>query len=69
MPKMMPFIIRNWNAKIRSQVISGVTNKFGLGVQNEAGLKLTEFFSRGHTGHSKHCFPTTQETLHMNITK
>ena len=43
MPKMMPFIIRNWNAKIRSQVISGVTNKFGLGVQNEAGQRIIEF--------------------------
>ena len=37
------FIIGDWNAKLRSQVIPGVTGKFGLGVQNEAGLKLTEF--------------------------
>ena len=32
-----------WNAKVRSQEIPGVTGKFGLGVQNEAGKKLTEF--------------------------
>ena len=37
------FIIGNWNAKVGSQEISGVTDKFGLGVQNEAGQRLTEF--------------------------
>ena len=37
------FIIRNWNAKVGCQEISGVTGKFGLGVQNEAGQRLTEF--------------------------
>ena len=31
------FIIGDWNAKVRSQEIPGVTGKFGLGVQNEAG--------------------------------
>ena len=31
------FIIGNWNAKIGSQEIPGVTGKFGIGVQNEAG--------------------------------
>ena len=37
------FIIGNWNAKVRSQETSGVTGKFGLGVQNEAGQGLIEF--------------------------
>ena len=37
------FIIGDWNAKVGSQEISGVTSKFGLGVQNEAGQRLTEF--------------------------
>ena len=37
------FIIGDWNAKIGSQEIPGVTGKFGLGVQNEAGQRLTEF--------------------------
>ena len=37
------FIIRDWNAKVGSQETPGVTGKFGLGVQNEAGQKLTEF--------------------------
>ena len=37
------FIIGNWNAKVGSQEIPGVTCKFGLGFQNEAGQRLTEF--------------------------
>ena len=37
------FIIGDWNAKVGSQEISGVTGKFGLGEQNEAGQRLTEF--------------------------
>ena len=63
------FIIRDWNAKVGSQGIPGVTDKFGLGVQNEAGQRLT-VLPREHTGHSKHPLPTTQEkTLHMDITR
>ena len=37
------FIIGDWNAKVGSQEIPGVTGKFGLGVQSEAGQRLTEF--------------------------
>ena len=37
------FITGDWNEKVGSQEIPGVTGKFGLGVQNEAGKKLTEF--------------------------
>ena len=37
------FIIRDWNAKVGSQEIPEVTGTFGLGVQNEAGQRLTEF--------------------------
>ena len=37
------FIIGDWNAKVGSQEIPGITGKFGLGVQNEAGQRLTEF--------------------------
>ena len=37
------FIIGDLNAKVGSQEIPGVTGKFGLGVQNEAGQRLTEF--------------------------
>ena len=38
------FIIGNWNAKVGSQEKPGVTGKFSLGVQNEAGKRLTEFW-------------------------
>ena len=37
------FIIGDWNAKLGHQEIPGVTGKFGLWVQNEAGQRLTEF--------------------------
>ena len=37
------FILGDWNAKVASQEIPGVTSKFDLGVQNEIGPRLTEF--------------------------
>ena len=37
------FTIGDWNAKVGTQEISGVTGKFGLGVQNESGQRITEF--------------------------
>ena len=37
------FIIRDWNAKVGSQETPGITGKFGLGIQNEAGQRLIEF--------------------------
>ena len=37
------FIIGDWNAKVGSQETPGVTGKFGLGMQNEAGQRLIEF--------------------------
>ena len=42
-PKDAPFVIGDWNAKVGSQEITGVTGKFGFGIQNEAGQWLTEF--------------------------
>ena len=41
--KYVLFIRGDWNAKVGSQEIPGVTGKFGLGMQNEAGQKLIEF--------------------------
>ena len=41
-PKNVLFIIGDWNAKVGSQQIPGLTGRFGLGVQNEAGQRLTE---------------------------
>ena len=42
-PKDILFIIEDWNAKVGSHKTPGVTGKFGLGVQNEAGQRLIEF--------------------------
>ena len=36
-------MIQDWNAKVGSQEIPGVTGKFGLGAQNEAGQRLIQF--------------------------
>ena len=36
------FIIGDWNEKVGSQEIPGVTGKFSLGIQNEAGQRLIE---------------------------
>ena len=64
------FIIGNWNAKVGSQETPGVTEKFGLGDQNEVGLRLIRVLPRERTDHCKHPLPTTQEkTLHMDITR
>ena len=62
--KDIHFIIGDWNAKVGSQETPGVTGKFGLGMQNEAGQRLIEF------SHSKHPNPTTEEkTLHRDISR
>ena len=61
------FITGDCNAG--NQEITRITGKFGLRVQNEAEQRLT-VLSREHTSHSKHPFPTTQETiLHIDITR
>ena len=41
--KYVLFIIGDWSAKVGNQEIPGVTGKFGLEVQNEAGQRLIEF--------------------------
>ena len=64
------FIIGDWNAKVGSQETPGVTGKFGLGVQNEAGQRLIRVLPGECPGHSKHPLPATQEkTLHVDITR
>ena len=63
------FLIEDWNAKVGSQETPGVTDKFGLGIRNEAGQRLIELPREG-TGHSKHPLPTSQEkTLYVDITR
>ena len=66
-PKDVLFIIGDWNAKVESQEIPGVTGKLGPRVQNEAGQRLIVLPTEC-TGASKHPLPTTQEkTLHMDL--
>ena len=43
-PKDVLFIIGDWNAKVGSQDTPGVIGKFGLGIWNEAGQRLIDFF-------------------------
>ena len=60
------FIIGDWNAKVESQETPGVTGKFGLGMRNEAGQRLIEFFQEN----ALVILTTIQEkTLHMDITR
>ena len=67
--KDVVFIIGDWNAKVGSQEIPGVTGKFGLSLCPASFCILTVLPTE-HTGHSKHPLPTTQEmTLHMDITR
>ena len=47
-PKNVLLLIGDYNAKVGSQEIPGVTGKFGLGVQNETGQRLVEFCKRTH---------------------
>ena len=53
----------DWNAKVGSREIPGLTSKFGLGVQNEAGQRLT-VLPRECTGHRKHNLSTRDNTTH-----
>ena len=61
------FIIGDWNEKVGSQEITGVTGKFGLEVRNETGQRLTEFYQENALV-SKHPLPTAQEkTIQTDI--
>ena len=55
------FILEDYNAKVGSQEIPGVTGKFGLGVQNEAGQNLTDFFQENALAIANTLFQHTRE--------
>ena len=65
---MPSLIIGKWNAKVGSQEIPGVTVKFGLGVQNEAGKRLMEFYQENALVIANTFFQQ-HKTLHMDITR
>ena len=59
------FIGGDWNAKVGSQEIAGVTAKFDLGVQNEAGQRLTEFCQENALVITNTLFQQYKRTLHI----
>ena len=63
------FIIGDWNAKVGSQEIPGVTGKFGLGVQNAAGQRLIEFCQENALVIANTLFLQHKRRLHMDITR
>ena len=63
------FIIGDWNTKVGSQETPGVTGKFGLGVQNEAGQRLTEFCQENALVIKNILFQQCKRRLHMDITR
>ena len=63
------FITGDWNAKVGSQEIPGVTGKFGHGVQNEAGQILTEFCRENALVIENTLFQQHEMTIYMDITR
>ena len=61
------FIIGDWNAKVGSQETPGVTGRFGLGIRNEAGQRLTEFCQENALLIANTLFQQHKRRLHMNI--
>ena len=60
-------IIGDWNVKVGSQVIPGVTSKFSLGVRNEAEQRLIEFCQEHALIIENTLFQQQKRTLHMDI--
>ena len=64
----MLFIVGDWNVKVGSQEISAVTGKFGLGVQNEAGQRVTEFCQE-NTPVIPNTLFQQEKNLHIDLTR
>ena len=63
------FITVDWTAKVGSQEIPGVMGKFGLGVQSEAGQRLTEFCQENSLVKANTLFQQHKGRLHMDIAR
>ena len=63
------YIIGDWNAKVGTQEIPGVTGKFGHGVWNEAEQKLIEFCQKNALVIANTLFQQHKRRLHMDITR
>ena len=59
----------DWNAKVGSQETPGVTDKFGLGVQNEARQRLVEFSQENTTDIANILLQQHEKTLHMDTAR
>ena len=62
-------IIGDWKSQVGSQDPPGVTGKFGLGIQNEAGQRLTEFCQENTLIKADTSSNNTKDALHMDITR
>ena len=67
--KVVLFITGDWNAEVWSQETPGVTGKFGLGVQIEAGQRLIEFCQENALVIANTLFQQHKRRLHMDITR
>ena len=67
--KCILFIIGDWNAKVESQETPGVTGKFGLEIQNEAGQRLIEFCQENAMVIANTFFQQHKRRLLMDITR
>ena len=67
--KNVLFIIGDWNAKVGSQETPGLTAKFGLGIQNDAGQRLIEFCQENALVIANTLFQQHKRRLHMDITR
>jgi hypothetical protein len=66
--KYVLFILGDWNAKVGSQEIPGIRGKFGLGVQNGAGQRLTDFAERMLWSEQTLSSNDKETTLHLDNT-
>ena len=62
-------IIGDWNAKVGSQETPGMKGKFGLGVQNEAGQRLTDYCQENTLVIENILFQQHKRRLHLDITR
>ena len=62
-------MVGDWNAKVGSGEIPGVTGKSGLGVQNETGQRLTEFCQENTLVIADTLFQQHKRQLHMDSTR
>ena len=68
-PQNVLFIIGDWNTKVGSQETPGVTDKFGFGVQKEAGQRQIEFCQENALVIANTLFQQHKRRLHMDITR